>query len=256
MEHDSAAELDQSEISTASFNFVDTAVNYDLTLYKSESATTPLYPGANITVLNALVQYFFWFTLHPSISKDALSNLLHFNHHFVLPKENLLPDTYDKAMKIVEPFLIKPLVFHCCPNDCIIVRGENLHLDECPVCHIKRYVHGSTTVPVKCYTYLPVGPRLVCLFGTPNLASIVQNNSPTSGEIRDIMYDIHHSPVWKTAYSKDGVFQGDQHGLAFSICADGVNLFSHNRVCYSMWPVVLTLPNLPRVHLQIYFLLE
>ena len=50
MEHDSAAELDQSEISTASFNFVDTAVNYDLTLYKSESATTPLYPGANIMV--------------------------------------------------------------------------------------------------------------------------------------------------------------------------------------------------------------
>ena len=43
------------------------------------------------------------------------------------------------------------------------------------------------------------------------------------------------------------VFQGDQRGLAFSICADGVNPFSHNRVCYSMWPVVLTLLNLPRV---------
>ena len=119
--------------------------------------------------------------------------------------------------------------------------------------------HGSTTVPVKCYTYLPGGSRLVCLFGTPNLASIVQNHSPTSGEIRDIMYDIHHSPVWKTAYSKDGVFQGDQRGLAFSICADGVNPFSHNWVCYSMWPVVLTFSIFLAWfgnHLQIYFLLE
>ena len=81
---------------------------YDLALYESESATTPLYPGASITLLNTIVQFFLWFTQHPSISKDVLSDLLNFQHHSVLPDGNLLPDSYDKALKLVEPFLINP----------------------------------------------------------------------------------------------------------------------------------------------------
>ena len=31
--------------------------DYDLALYASESVTTPLYPGASITILNAIVQF-------------------------------------------------------------------------------------------------------------------------------------------------------------------------------------------------------
>ena len=151
-----------------------------------------------------------------------------------------------KELKLIEPFLIKTLVFHCCPNDCIIFRGDNLYLNECPVCHAKRYAHGSTTIPAKRYTYLPVGPRLIRLFGTPNRASIVQNHIPSSSKGNNIMYDIHHSPSWSEAYANDGIFQGDQRGIPFSLCTDGVNPFSQNRVSYSMWPVVLTLLNLPR----------
>ena len=82
---------------------------YDFSLYDSGAATTPLYPGAQITVLQAIFQYLYWFTEHPSISKDALSDLLHFQHHNVLPPGNLLPNSYEKAMKLVEPFLIKLL---------------------------------------------------------------------------------------------------------------------------------------------------
>ena len=74
--------------------------DYDLTLYERESAATPLYPGASITILNAIVRFFLWLTQHPSISKDALSDLLHFQHHSVLPDGNLLPDSYDKALTL------------------------------------------------------------------------------------------------------------------------------------------------------------
>ena len=214
-----------------------------MSLYDSGAATTPLYPGAQITVLQAIFQYLYWFTEHPSISKDALSDLLHFQHHNVLPPGNLLPNSYEKAMKLVEPFLIKPLIFHCCPNDCILFRGENLSLSECPVCHAKRYVTGSSHVAVKRFIYLPIAPRLIRLFGTANLAFIVQNHVPSTNEV---MYDIHHSPMWKEAYSKDGIFQEDKRGIALSLCTDGVNPFSHHRVSYSMWPIMLTLLNLPR----------
>ena len=220
-------------------------ITFDFTVYDSAVATTPLYSGAQITILQAIVQYLYWFTEHPSISKDAHSSLLRYTHRFILPPDNLLPDSYESAMKLVEPFLVKPLTFHCCPNDCVIFRGENLHSEECPVCHAKRYISGSSSVAVKRFIYLPIGPRLIRLFGTPNLACIVQSHS-SSNCTDGTMFDIHQSPIWKRAYSRDGIFCGDKRGIALSFCTNGVNPFSHNRVAYSMWPIVLSILNLPR----------
>ena len=39
---------------------------------------------------------------------------------------------------------------------------------------------------------------------------------------------------------------GDPRGLSLAPCTDGVNLFAHNKVSYSIWPIMLTLLNLPR----------
>ena len=35
-------------------------------------------------------------------------------------------------------------------------------------------------------------------------------------------------------------------GISLALCTDGVNPFAHNKVTYSMWPIMLTLLNLPR----------
>lgn len=60
-------------------------------------------------------------------------------------------------------------------------------------------------------------------------------------------YIIHaRYPIWKSVYSNDGIFKGDPRGLSVAFCTDGVNPFSHNRIAYSMWPIMLTLLNLPR----------
>ena len=58
--------------------------------------------------------------------------------------------------------------------------------------------------------------------------------------------DIHDSPVWKIVYSKQGVFNGDKQGINLGLCTDGVSPFSHHKVTYSMWPIMITLLNLPR----------
>lgn len=55
--------------------------------------------------------------------------------------------------------------------------------------------------------------------------------------------DVHDSATWRQAYSCHGVFGGDKRGLSL---ADGMNPFKHNKVSYSMWPVMLTILNLPR----------
>ena len=77
------------------------------------------------------------------------------------------------------------------------------------------------------------------------LAQILHAHSGSS-QITMCMYDIHDSPAWKLAYSADEIFEGDQRGLFFAFCTDGINPFSHNCVAYSMWPIMLSLLNLPR----------
>ena len=60
------------------------------------------------------------------------------------------------------------------------------------------------------------------------------------------MYDIHDSPSWRLAYSSDGTFSSDCRGISFALNTDGVNPYSQNRVSYSMWPIIMTVLNLPR----------
>lgn len=83
------------------------------------------------------------------------------------------------------------------------------------------------------------------MFSNKELAEIIQAHISRKGTTT-FMYDIHDSPVWKSAYSNHGIFKGDPRGRSIAFCTDGVNPFSHNRVTYSMWPIMLTLLNLPR----------
>ena len=133
---------------------------------------TPLYDGATISIMDALVKYFSWFSKHPGISKEALSEVLRIEHNEILPSGNKLPSSYNDGLKLVEPFLIQLIVFHACPKDCIIFRKAFTDFKTCPFCKSLRY--AKNRIPNKRFIYFPVGLRLVRLFGTPNLSQIVQ----------------------------------------------------------------------------------
>ena len=218
---------------------------YDLSVYDDEQlSSTPLYDGATITILDAVVKYLFWFSDHPGVSKEALSDMLKMQHLEVLPPGNKLPGSYCDIMKLVEPFLIQPILFHACPNDCIVFRGSYTDLNTCPTCNASRYVKQG--VPAKRFSYLPVGPRLSRLFGTSSLSKIVQAHGLNGGQTTPLIYDIHEASAWTSAYSSEGKFGSDSRGISFAMNTDGVNPYSQNRVSYSMWPIILTVLNLPR----------
>lgn len=219
---------------------------YDMSVYSDNINTDilerPLFDGAQVTVLDAIVKNLSWFCEHPTISKEALSDSLLMQHQEILPPGNHLPGSYVAARNLVEPYLVQLIEFHACPNDCVIFRGENTDKEECPTCGAKQFVkHG---IPAKRFYYLLLGPRLQRLFETPNLAQIIQCHSQRDCD--GVMIDVYDAPAWKEAYSPTGVFAGDTRGLAFSFCTDGLNPYSHNRVSYSMWSIVLSILNLPR----------
>lgn len=144
---------------------------------------------------------------------------------------------------MIEPFLVKKEIYHACPNDCILFRNQFATKTACPKCNSNRYKHGAS--PARKFVYLPLAPRLTRMFHTKKLAEVIQAHIGTKGTT-SCMSDIHDSSSWKSAYSNDGIFKGDPRGLSVAFCTDGVNPFSHNRVAYSMWPIMLTLLNLPR----------
>ena len=155
---------------------------YNMSIYETERLSkTPLFNGSSTTVMDALVAYLGWFSEHPGISKEALSEILRVQHDQILPSENKLPSSYDEAIKLVEPFLIKPKVYHACPKDCILFREEFKDLTICPQCGSSRYI--ELKVPAKRFAYLPVGPRLVRLFGTPNFSTNCSSTWPSCRQL-------------------------------------------------------------------------
>ena len=156
-----------------------------------------------------------------------LSDILVMQHLEILPEGNVLPTSYNDALKQIQPYLIKPITYHCCQNDCIVYRNQYSRVQSYPSCGESRYSHSR--VPAKTLTYLPLGPRLKHMFGTENLAKIVQEHG---FEDTSKMYDLHHSPGRKETYCD--VFQNDKRGISLGFCTDGVNPFKHNNVAYSM----------------------
>ena len=92
--------------------------------YSSGAAITPLYEGATVTLLEAVAKHLLWLTEHLGTSKKALTDILYMQHHSILPKGNLLPDSYQAALKIVNSFLVTPLVFDVCPHS---LAGQTLY---------------------------------------------------------------------------------------------------------------------------------
>lgn len=194
---------------------------FDPSLYSDGLAATPLYEGSHSTVLQALQQYFTWFSDHPGTSKDALSAMLSMQHHNIEPMGNLLPDSYEAALKLIEPYLVKPVVYHACPKDCLVFCGRYTDLKECPKCHSKRYTDETKSKPVRKFIYLPIGPRLARLFGSSSTAEILQNHNHTCHEE---MYDVHDSPAWERAYSSEGFSEGTHEDCHLHFALTGSTL--------------------------------
>ena len=202
----------------------------------------PLYSGSELTVSTALAILFSWFTSFPGVSKEALGHLLLLLHHFILPNGNRLPSTYASAYDLIKSLLVPEKEYHCCINDCIIFRDAYKDHDECPECNEPRYVEGGK-IPRKKFKYLPLGPRLHRLFGSSDTSQLLQNHM--TSDMTTKVSDLHDTDVWKNRYSAEGPFAGDSRGLSLAICADGTNPFSKEKTSYSMWPILISILNLP-----------
>ena len=216
----------------------------DTEFHFSDQNDDKLYSNSVLSRIHALAMLFSWFGAFPGLSKEAFSRLLYLLHTFILPPGNILPTTYDSAHSIISPFIVSPKEYHCCINDCIVYHKHYEDLTECPKCNSNRYKSNKT--PVKRFKYLPLLPRIRRLFSSAITSELLQEHVLIQDSNQyDGVFTIHKSSVWKENYSKTGMYQGDCRSLSFALCTDGMNPFSKDKTNYSMWPITLSILNLP-----------
>lgn len=213
-----------------------------------DDTSDSLYKSSPLSVNKTLAILFSWFCSTPGISKESFSRLLHLLHKLMLPADNKLPSSYQQAQAAIRGLLVPLNDYDCCINDCILFRncseGNFKDLSDCPKCGSERF-HPHTQVARKKFKYIPLAPRIKRMFANKNVSELLQKHQDKHAKSETSISDFHETNAWKSLYSADGYFKGDPRGISLSLCTDGTNPFSKEKISYSMWPIALTILNLP-----------
>ncbi|XP_072043489.1 uncharacterized protein [Amphiura filiformis] len=177
------------------------------------------------------------------VSQDAMTQMFT-AVKLLLPPDNRLPDTWNKAYRMVAPDLIPVQHADMCPDDHVIFTGQFAQLDKCPKkgCGKSRYSDMQKKIPVKKLPYLPLLPRIKRLLEIPRIKSLMILKQP--GPPAPVMRDVWDAPMLAHLY-QEGAFGEVCKELFFGISIDGFDPFSHNKLSYSMTPVIMTCLNFP-----------
>ena len=225
---------------------------FDLEQFNKGITKLPLYFNSPISTLEAIAMRFSTFTKHSSLSKSAMSDILHTEKH-TLPQPNNLPASYKEAKKLLQPFLLPLRQYDVCPNHCVVFRNgseEKLYGDitACPVCSEQRYYSSSrSNRPRRSIKYIPVGPRFSRMFGDESLAAVLQVEASHCSD-PDEMADIQDSPRWKQLFAatplSDTITSRDC--IAVGLEADGVAPYHAYNMTYSFTVVQMPVFNIIR----------
>lgn len=221
---------------------------FDEAAYRDENLLSPLFSGANTTLLEAVTQHLHVFSTNHGMSKSALTDVLKTEKR-TLPQPNNLPASYKEAKDLIKHLLIPLYKYDVCVNDCVVYRDntEFAGLQSCPKCKEPRYFNGKVR---KSFTYMPLGPRLARWFGTFNLCKLLYAEKIS---VRGTLTDFVDGSLYNSWFQTGGVFEATEEPLCvpLSLFTDGVNPNKHTSSQKSMWPLILTWINLPRTIRQV-----
>lgn len=103
----------------------------------------------------------------------------------------------------------------------------------------------NSKVPVKVLRYFPLIPRLQRLFMCSKTATLMrwhEEERTKDGYMRHLA----NSLAWKTFDYKNQKISKDPRNVRLGLACDGMNPFGNMNTSCSVWPIILTVYNLPR----------
>ncbi|XP_074376826.1 uncharacterized protein LOC141718344 [Apium graveolens] len=211
-------------------------------------AEQPLFEGSDSSKLESMLKLHNWkarFGNIDSASTDLLSPIVS-----LLPKDHVLPINAYTAKKTLSDLGLEYIKIHACLNDCILYRGVNSDIVECPKSRKSRWKLGNdgkerVNVPAKVMWYFPIIPIFKRMFKSDSTAKLMTwhvNQRSQDGHM-------HHpadSPSCRNVDYRWPTFDNEPRNIRLALAIDGINPRNNglnNR--YSYWPVVLTTYILP-----------
>jgi hypothetical protein len=176
------------------------------------------------------------------------------------PPGRCIPDTYEKARKIIRDLGLTYIKIHVCVNDCVLFCGDFAHMDTCPTCGESRWKNddgrsnedGESSesagakkkrTPCKVLWYYPLVPRLQRLYMSEKTSSLMRWHK--EGLVRDgLMRHPPDSLAGKHVNEKYKKFDEDPRNVRLGLASDGFNPLGMLNVNYTCWPVILIPHNL------------
>src|ERR1044072_2051497 len=215
-----------------------------------QAAQKPLWPGCNNhSELSVAVRLL-------TIKSEGNICQRSFNEFMALMKEthhedNVIPQDYYSAKKIVAKLGLTAKKIDCCEHGCMLFyTEEDMKLKQCKFCGGPRY-HSKKVgrdkykeVPVKRMHYLPLIPRLKRLYASMSSAPHMRwhfENRRQPG----VLCHPSDGEAWKHFDGKYKDFAEEPRNVRLGLCSNGFMPFSNSAKPYSCWPVIVTPYNLP-----------
>jgi len=126
-------------------------------------------------------------------------------------------------------------------------------LTECPECGVSRYKcrkdggddKRRNGAPRKVAWYFPVIPRVKRMFASKKEAQLLRWHKEGRKDNDNYLRHPADSTQWRNFNAMYGQFANDSRNIRFALSTDGVNPFGNMSSSHSVWPVLLSIYNLP-----------
>ncbi|THH14043.1 hypothetical protein EW146_g6254 [Bondarzewia mesenterica] len=144
----------------------------------------------------------------------------------------------------------KPQIYDCCINLCCYYIGPHASLDTCLYCKAPRYDAKKCTH--KCFTYLPLIPRLQAFAASQSMATSMRyrayEHEPSPGQVSDVFDSKHYRQLCRSRVVVDGKelphnHFSDARDIALGLSTNGFAPFHRRKT--TCWPLILFNYNLP-----------
>lgn len=152
-----------------------------------------------------------------------------------------LPTSYEALFRLISPEFVSYKKYHVCPNECLIFINA---ATSCHICGSERFKSDDALgrqYPKKTFTYISIKSSLKSLFGHVNIAQVMQEAGGCAN--LGMVTDLHDTELWSDWMS---ITNDNKVKIILGLNADGVNPYHGCGIQYSMWPILLSVLNLPK----------
>ena len=206
-------------------------------------ADVPLWDGCqNYSKLQAATRLLNWKSEF-NITESAYNQLLPIIQD-MLPDNHHLVGNFYETKKLLKKLALPKEKIDACKNHCMLFYKDDSCLTNCRVCGESRYKSGRNHVPNLVLTYMPIAPRLQRLYMCKKTSKEMTWHYDHQTELGKMVHP-SDGEAWKHFDLKDPVFAEEIRNVRLGLCTDGFSPNNSNSTPYSLWPVFLTIYNLP-----------